>query len=245
MGLRPIKNKKRNKATFFSRWLRPTVVIFILLNINCFVSAQSHISEQYAFPARHEVFLSSYTVNPENFSLLQQIGAGLISGYQQQISPLRLKKNTCRFKPSCSSYGLESVSRYGFSVGSLMTTDRLLRCNPWGDTGIDLPDSHYLFSHQDARHGSCVQEKYKSPILAGGLSVVPGLGKMYAGRMKDGAFAFGFVLILGYLTYESLTKHAYASGVVWSVVFGSFYLGNIYGGIDAAKNFNLKYRHCF
>ena len=197
-----------------------------------------------AFPARLAVVLSSYTVNPKNSSLLQQGGTGLIGWYQQYISPLRLKKNTCRYKPSCSSYSAQAVSRYGFFVGSMMTTDRLLRCNPWGDTGIDLPASHYLF-YQDVQHENCIQEKQKSPVVAGSLSIVPGLGKMYTGRIKDGVFAFGFVSILGYLTYESLTKHAYASGVVWSVVFGSFYLGNIYGGIDSAKNFNLKYRRCF
>lgn len=221
-----------------------TVIIFTLFTHDYSVSAQSHVSEHYTFPAGLAVSSTSYTVDPEKFSLLQQSGTGLISWYQQYISPLRLKKNTCRYKPSCSSYGSQAVSRYGFFIGSMMTTDRLLRCNPWGDTGIDLPDWHSPGSYQDP-HETCVQIKHKSPVIAGGLSIVPGLGKMYAGRMKDGAFAFGFISVLGYLTYESLTKKAYASGVVWGVVFSSFYLGNIYGGIDSARNFNLKYRHCF
>ena len=37
----------------------------------------------------------------------------------------------CRFKPSCSEYGLQAYRRYGFLKATGKTVWRLLRCNPW------------------------------------------------------------------------------------------------------------------
>lgn len=43
----------------------------------------------------------------------------------------------CRYYPSCSSYGLESLQRLGVLRGVPMTMWRILRCNPWSDGGVD------------------------------------------------------------------------------------------------------------
>jgi len=37
----------------------------------------------------------------------------------------------CRFKPSCSAYGLEAFRSYGFWKAAKKTLWRVLRCNPW------------------------------------------------------------------------------------------------------------------
>jgi len=43
----------------------------------------------------------------------------------------------CRFYPSCSEYGVEAITKYGIVKGGLMTSWRILRCNPWNKGGND------------------------------------------------------------------------------------------------------------
>ena len=60
----------------------------------------------------------------------------LIRLYQMLVSPI-LPANTCRFYPSCSHYGYQSVYKYGVLKGSLMAGWRVLRCNPFNPGGYD------------------------------------------------------------------------------------------------------------
>ena len=59
----------------------------------------------------------------------------LIRFYPVCISPL--KPASCRFTPTCSQYGLEAFRKHGPIKGLLLTTWRILRCNPWGGSGYD------------------------------------------------------------------------------------------------------------
>lgn len=59
----------------------------------------------------------------------------LIRAYQLLISPLT--PPTCRFYPSCSSYALTAVSRFGPVKGLWLAARRLLRCHPWNPGGVD------------------------------------------------------------------------------------------------------------
>jgi putative membrane protein insertion efficiency factor len=43
----------------------------------------------------------------------------------------------CRHEPSCSTYSEQAIKRYGPWYGGWMTLSRLLRCQPWGTTGVD------------------------------------------------------------------------------------------------------------
>jgi uncharacterized protein len=43
----------------------------------------------------------------------------------------------CRFYPSCSHYAEEAIRAHGATKGSILTTWRVLRCNPFGEGGID------------------------------------------------------------------------------------------------------------
>ena len=60
---------------------------------------------------------------------------GLIYLYKYLISPLL--PHTCRFTPSCSSYGIAAIKEYGPVKGSFLTIWRILRCNPWNKGGYD------------------------------------------------------------------------------------------------------------
>lgn len=49
--------------------------------------------------------------------------------YRKWISPAR--PPCCRFIPSCSSYALEAVEKYGAFKGGRLALFRILRCNPF------------------------------------------------------------------------------------------------------------------
>lgn len=71
--------------------------------------------------------------------LPRNAGRGLIWLYRHTLSPMI--GNTCRHLPTCSVYGDEAIGRFGLWAGGWMTLARLLRCHPWGTSGIDnVPD---------------------------------------------------------------------------------------------------------
>jgi hypothetical protein len=85
----------------------------------------------------------------------------------------------------------------------------------------------------------------KSPVLAGFMSaIIPGSGKIYTNRWKDGIIAFVFIGATSYQTYRGFHQKGIKSAYGWimgSVGF-SFYLGNIYGSAKSAKNYNENQR---
>jgi putative membrane protein insertion efficiency factor len=68
-------------------------------------------------------------------NLPRNTGRGMIWIYRHTLSPL-IGYN-CRHLPTCSVYGDEAIARYGLWAGGWMTLARLLRCQPWGTSGID------------------------------------------------------------------------------------------------------------
>jgi putative membrane protein insertion efficiency factor len=61
--------------------------------------------------------------------------------YQLTLSPML--GPVCRFAPSCSSYAVTAVRRYGVLHGSWLTARRLGRCHPWNPGGWDpVPERH-------------------------------------------------------------------------------------------------------
>jgi putative membrane protein insertion efficiency factor len=60
----------------------------------------------------------------------------LIRLYQKHISPLK-RYPTCRFTPTCSAYAIEAFQKRGFFVGFILSTWRVLRCNPFCEGGYD------------------------------------------------------------------------------------------------------------
>ncbi|MBR4290772.1 MAG: membrane protein insertion efficiency factor YidD [Oscillospiraceae bacterium] len=53
----------------------------------------------------------------------------LIRFYQKAISPAFPAR--CRFRPTCSRYAYEAITKYGALKGGWLALKRLLRCHPF------------------------------------------------------------------------------------------------------------------
>jgi len=79
-----------------------------------------------------------------------------LRGYQFAISPLIGSR--CRFDPTCSQYMIDALNQWGLLKGLQLGIRRLLRCHPWGGSGLDpVPPNSTPPPHQ-AANGKCLDE---------------------------------------------------------------------------------------
>ncbi len=79
---------------------------------------------------------------------------------------------------------------------------------------------------------------YRKPLLGALCAVFPGGGHLYCGRHGDAVFSFLVVSGLGLLSYY---YHDRGEDIKFGISLGAtilFYAGNIYGGINAVRNYN-------
>ncbi len=60
---------------------------------------------------------------------MKKVMLAMIRFYQKHISPAFPPR--CRFRPTCSAYAVEAITKYGAIKGGWLTFKRLLRCNPF------------------------------------------------------------------------------------------------------------------
>ncbi len=88
----------------------------------------------------------------------------------------------------------------------------------------------------------------KNKLLAGLLSaIIPGSGKMYAGRFSDGFYSLILVGVTFWQAYEGFHKDGFRSvkGWIYGPMGTIFYLGNIYGSVVAVKLINERTENNF
>ena len=71
----------------------------------------------------------------KRFRPLTKLLIGLIKLYKITLSPWL--GGACRYTPTCSTYGIEALEKYGAFKGGWLTIKRVLSCNPWGGSGYD------------------------------------------------------------------------------------------------------------
>lgn len=72
---------------------------------------------------------------------MRRLLIAIIRVYQYAISPYFVA--SCRYSPSCSSYAIEAVRRFGAIKGGWLALRRLGRCHPWHEGGLDpVPSCH-------------------------------------------------------------------------------------------------------
>ena len=66
------------------------------------------------------------------------LAIGLLKIYKFTLSPAFAALGIrCRHEPGCANYGIEAFSRHGIWRGFWLTLSRVLRCHPWGSSGLD------------------------------------------------------------------------------------------------------------
>jgi putative membrane protein insertion efficiency factor len=55
--------------------------------------------------------------------------------YQDYISPI--KRQSCRFYPTCSQYAFEAIYKYGAVKGMYLAFKRIIKCHPFNPGGYD------------------------------------------------------------------------------------------------------------
>ena len=62
-----------------------------------------------------------------------------IDQYRAHVSPHLRGIIACRFTPTCSLYGRESIRKHGLLIGGAKTAWRVARCGPWTKMGTADP----------------------------------------------------------------------------------------------------------
>jgi len=61
----------------------------------------------------------------------------LIRIYRVTLGPVFALVSGCRYLPTCSQYGYEAISKYGWWRGWRMAVGRIARCHPFHAGGWD------------------------------------------------------------------------------------------------------------
>lgn len=64
----------------------------------------------------------------------QRVLVGAITAYQTARGG---RPSPCRFWPTCSSYAKEAIELHGAARGAWLALRRVLRCHPFGGSGVD------------------------------------------------------------------------------------------------------------
>lgn len=74
---------------------------------------------------------------------MKYIFLGIIKLYRLTLS--KITPPCCRFYPTCSTYGLIAIRRFGAVKGGYLTLWRILRCHPFGKFGFDPVPEKFSF----------------------------------------------------------------------------------------------------
>lgn len=79
-----------------------------------------------------------------------------IRAYQLLLAPVL--PAGCRYFPSCSEYAREAIAAHGPLAGGRLALARVLRCHPWGGSGVDpVPAAP---GHDDAHAHRCAAGRH-------------------------------------------------------------------------------------
>ena len=193
--------------------------------INIFLLSASVFSQYPADSLFHD----------SNNNLLQKMFLYPITKWQ------RLSYNSdaigCQYSPNCSLYGAQAIHSKGATLGSMITYDRIIRCN---ESAAFHHNKMGGFYSSDNRLVDPVNyfpsTNKKSPLFAATLSaIVPGSGRVYGGRLiMDGIYG----LLLSSFTIQ-VAQRSVKNGSAFSPIYIGIalisYGGEIYGAYRTAN----------
>ena len=146
----------------------------------------------------------------------------------------------CQFFPSCSQYGAIAINEKGPILGLFATSDRIIRCNPSAMKNHSAIGGSF---YQDGRMIDMLKPENinneKSPVIAGILSIVPGLGRIYSKKYFDGLFGF----LMTSIAYQSAIRSSNNNSIFAPLFVSTAIIvhgGEIYGSYRTAKYHTSK-----
>ena len=128
----------------------------------------------------------------------------------------------------------KELKNFQLAGNSLLTRDFV----QFNERASNFDGNHYQFAKQEiqlkALHKGLADHKCKSPALAGLMSsIVPGTGKIYAGKVGQGIATIMATTIMGIQTYESHRKDGPDSPrfIIYASLLSSFYIANVWGSV--------------
>ncbi|MCF7824037.1 MAG: membrane protein insertion efficiency factor YidD [Candidatus Marinimicrobia bacterium] len=144
----------------------------------------------------------------------------------------------CQFEHSCSNFMVDAILQKGIVAGAIAGTDRIVRCNPAArHYHLHTPGSKIQYDGRlvEPLNWTGEVKPGKNVPLATSLSIIPGLGRAYAGHPVDGFFSFLIVASFANNTY----RHAQMGNSVRAGINGAimtlFWAADFYGAYRTAK----------
>jgi len=143
----------------------------------------------------------------------------------------------CQYSPNCSLYGAQAIHSKGAALGSMITYDRIIRCN---ETAAYHHNKMGGFYSSDNRMIDPIDyypnPNKKSPLFAATLSaIIPGSGRVYGGRLiMDGVYGLLLTSLAIQVGYRSIKNRSALSpfyGGIALIAYG----GEIYGAYRTAN----------
>jgi len=85
------------------------------------------------------VLFAADALRPPRSQLSVRLFAASVAGYHRYIHPLTGRYIRCRYSPTCSTYAVAAVRKYGIARGGWMGFRRILSCNPSVPMGTSDP----------------------------------------------------------------------------------------------------------
>jgi len=144
---------------------------------------------------------------------------------------------SCQYYPNCSLYGAQAIHSKGAIVGSMVTYDRIVRCNESAQFHHNEMGGFYSLDNRMVDPvDPYPNTSKKSPLFAASLSaIIPGLGRVYSGRlMMDGIYGFLLSSLTFQIAQKSIKRNSSFSPLYVGAALIS-YGGEIYGAYRTAN----------
>ena len=143
----------------------------------------------------------------------------------------------CQYSPNCSLYGAQAIHSKGATLGSMITYDRIIRCN---ESAAYHHNKMGGFYSSDNRLIDPIDyypsPSKKSPLFAATLSaILPGSGRIYGGRLiMDGVYGLLLSSLAIQVAHRSI-ENGSALSPFYSGIALIAYGGEIYGAYRTAN----------